>query len=261
MKKALLWVLAFLITLAAAVFQRMTGPSYPVSGRTVVGGETVAFRLDRSALTTRDMDIKLKVPAKKISGYVRWKRFKSDDLPYAMALERRGDELFAALPRQPMAGKLEYRVFLQDVSLTGEKPVVVRFRGSVPGWLLIPHILVMFLAMLFSNRAGLAALDGREKTRPLVLWTLALLFLGGFILGPLVQKFSFGMLWSGFPLGFDLTDNKTLIAFVVWAAAAIVGRGGRKARGWIIAAAAVTLAVYLIPHSLLGSELKVDRPK
>ena len=32
-------------------------------------------------------------------------------------------------------------------------------------------------------------------------------------------------------------------------------RGGRDGRGWILFAAIVMLVIYLIPHSLLGSEL------
>ena len=41
---------------------------------------------------------------------------------------------------------------------------------------------------------------------------LLLLAVGGFILGPLVQNYAFGELWTGVPFGWDLTDNKTLIA-------------------------------------------------
>jgi len=33
MKKFAIWVLAFIITIAAAVYQRATGPTYPVSGK------------------------------------------------------------------------------------------------------------------------------------------------------------------------------------------------------------------------------------
>ena len=36
-----------------------------------------------------------------------------------------------------------------------EEPVVIRFKGGVPAFILIPHILFMFLAMLFSTLAGL----------------------------------------------------------------------------------------------------------
>jgi hypothetical protein len=114
----------------------------------------------------------------------------------------------------------------------------------------------MFSAMLFSARAGLEALRSKSNPRKLALWTTGLLFVGGFILGPLVQKFAFGALWTGFPFGYDLTDNKTLIAFIGWLIAIFAGRKGKPARGWVLAAAILLLIVFLIPHSLLGSELE-----
>jgi hypothetical protein len=79
-----------------------------------------------------------------------------------------------------------------------------------------------------------------------------------------VQKFAFGSLWTGFPFGYDLTDNKTLIAFIGWVIALIAGRKGKPARGWVLAAAILLLIVFLIPHSLLGSELdysEVSKPQ
>jgi hypothetical protein len=113
--------------------------------------------------------------------------------------------------------------------------------------------------MLFSTRAGLAALDRKSNPRKLALWAAALLFIGGFILGPLVQHFGFGPYWTGFPLGFDLTDNKTFIAMIGWIIALIAGRKGKPARGWVLAAALLLLVVYSIPHSLLGSELDYSK--
>ena len=76
----------------------------------------------------------------------------------------------------------------------------------------------------------------------------------------MVQKHAFGAYWTGWPFAYDLTDNKTLIMWIVWVAAAAVlwkrpaprDRAGRMA---IVAAAGIMLAVYLIPHSLRGSEL------
>jgi len=124
----------------------------------------------------------------------------------------------------------------------------------VPIWILIPHVLVMFSGMLFATASGLAALDKKRNPRRFVIWTVALLFLGGFVLGPLMQKFAFGVTWAGFPLGSDLTDNKTLIAFLFWVVAFAAGRKGKPARPFVIAASLVTLLAFLIPHSLLGSE-------
>ena len=70
-----------------------------------------------------------------------------------------------------------------------------------------------------------------------------------------MQKYAFGAYWTGFPLGTDLTDNKTLIAMVGWGVAWFMNRKGREGRGWIVLAAVLMLAIYLIPHSVLGSEL------
>ncbi|MGB6865336.1 MAG: hypothetical protein WBE11_06555, partial [Candidatus Aminicenantaceae bacterium] len=143
--------------------------------------------------------------------------------------------------------------------LTGDESAIIRFKDYVPRTILFPHIIVMFLAMLFSTRAGLEALDKNGNTRKLVIWTTGLLFVGGLILGPLVQKYAFGALWTGFPFGYDLTDNKTLIAFLGWMAALIAGRKGKPARGWVLGASILLFVVYLIPHSLLGSQLDYSK--
>jgi hypothetical protein len=74
------------------------------------------------------------------------------------------------------------------------------------------------------------------------------------ILGPIVQKYAFGAFWTGFPAGYDLTDNKTLIAFICWIVASLAGM--KKGKPWLtVIAAIVTLVVFSIPHSAKGSEL------
>ncbi|MGD2295498.1 MAG: hypothetical protein PVF22_06645 [Candidatus Aminicenantes bacterium] len=259
MKKALLWILAFILTAGSAVYQRKTGPTYALKGKISLGESLVSYTLERSHETVGDYELKIEADNPEISGYVLYQRFKTDDPWIKVPMSRENGALVAFLPMQPAAGKLAYRVFLthrgEEVPLSGEQPVIIRFKDVVPDVILIPHIIVMFLAMLFSTRAGLEALRKDSNPRKLALWAAGLMFVGGFILGPLVQKFAFGDWWTGFPLGFDLTDNKTLIAMVGWMVALIAGRKGRPARGWILAAAVLTLVIFLIPHSLLGSEL------
>ena len=263
MRKTLLWILAVIITLAAAYYQRMTGPTYAYRGKADVGGAEIKFKLPRSAENVKDCEVSIKVPAADVVGTVAYKRYKTEDPWTNIPMEMKDGELVAALPKQPMAGKLAYTVMLvrgeKEVSLTGADPIIIRFKGVVPMAVLIPHVLIMFLAMLFSTRAGLAALDRKSKPRKFALWAAALLFIGGFILGPLVQHFGFGPYWTGFPLGFDLTDNKTLIAMIGWSIALIAGKKGKPARGWVLAAAILLLIVYSIPHSLLGSELDYSK--
>ena len=63
----------------------------------------------------------------------------------------------------------------------------------------------------------------------------------------------FGAFWTGWPLGEDLTDNKTLFAFLFWAAAIYFNR--KCSRRYLYAIAAIVmLLVYSIPHSTAGSE-------
>jgi hypothetical protein len=262
MKKPLFWTLAVVVTLGSAVYQRMTGPTYPLREKAVVAGTEVRCRLPRSAETVRDAEVAVTAPAP-LLGYLEWKRFKTEDAWARVPLEREGDRLVGHLPKQPASGKLAYKVSLTGgylaTPVTGEVPVVIRFKDPVPAWIIIPHVLVMFAGMLLATAAGLAALDKKRNPRRFVLWAVALLFAGGFVLGPLVQKFAFGVAWSGFPIGSDLTDNKTLIAFLFWIAALVAGRKGKPARPFVLAASLVTLIIYLIPHSLMGSELDYSK--
>lgn len=262
MKKTIFWFLAVVITLGSAVYQRMTGPTYPLRGKAVVAGTEVKFKLPRSAETVRDAEVRIPAPAP-LQGYLDYKRFKTEDAWTRVVLVREGGDLVGLLPQQPAAGKLLYTINLTGgyatAPVAGEDPVVIRFKDPVPAWIIIPHVLVMFAGMLLSTAAGLAALDKKRNPRRLTIWTVALIFIGGFILGPLVQKFAFGVAWSGFPFGMDLTDNKTLMAFLFWLIALVAGRKGKPARPFVIAASLVTLIVFLIPHSLLGSEFDYSR--
>ncbi|MBC7186692.1 MAG: hypothetical protein H5U38_06620, partial [Calditrichaeota bacterium] len=216
------------------------------------------FRLPRSATIGSGAPVAIAVPDTSIRGTLVYRRYRSHDEWTAVPMRWERGILVAELPEQPPAGKVMYVVRLarndQEISLTKE-PVVLRFKGHVPIGVLLPHILLITLAMFFSNRAGLEAIGKGGKPRPFMLVTIVLFLAGGFVLGPIVQELAFGAFWTGFPFGHDLTDNKTLLAMVGWLVAWWVTGGGRRRRGWVVAAAVLMMAVYLIPHSLLGSEL------
>ncbi len=262
--RALLWVTAVLVMLGSAVFQRLTGPTYPLGGALEIDGREYRYSLTRSGVSTEDERVAIPRPEGETAATLYYKRFKTDDSLTAVPLSPEGDELVASLPRQPAAGKLEYTVVVHTASgdawLPGEgQTVVIRFKDPVPLWLLLPHVITMFFGILFGIRTGLAALFDPQGMRRLAVVTLVLLTVGGMVLGPIVQKLAFGALWTGFPFGYDLTDNKTLIMWLVWIAAFVVLRSRRAAqatqRTAVTAATVVMMAVYLIPHSLQGSEL------
>jgi len=154
-----------------------------------------------------------------------------------------------------------YRVVLQRgaerVSLHGE-PVVIRFKGEVPTYILIIHVFCMFVGMLHANRAGLEFFSEKPNYTRLIHATLLLLGVGGFLLGPIVQKYAFDAYWTGWPFGTDLTDNKTAVAVFAWVAAWWRLRRQPGAGKWVLAAAVITLIVFGIPHSMFGSELKYE---
>ncbi len=261
----LFWVLALLITLASAYYQRKTGPTYPVDGVITVYGAEVHYSLTRSHGGDGDQPVSLTDPTGTVTGEIVYKRYKSQDDWSRVPLMRMADTLRGMLPHQPPAGKLEYFVELDNGGgvqrLPEHESVVTRFKGAVPLGVLIPHVIAMFLAMLLSTRAGIESFRRKGKPRKQALWATGLLIVGGLILGPIVQKYAFGAYWTGFPFGTDLTDNKTLIAFIAWVVAlAAIWKSDaiekQPMRRWLVTfAALVTLAVYLIPHSMMGSEL------
>jgi hypothetical protein len=252
------WTLAIFVTLAAAIYQRGTGPTYPRRVTFEVGGTAHRQKLPRSHGGKTDCQLVIEMPDAGVTGTVRYRRYPTDEPWREMPLERRDDLLEGDLPHQPPAGKLEYVVVLTgsdgSVSAGPDTATVIRFKGAVPGGFLVPHVLFMFLAMLVSTLAGLKALGGSPDRFRYTWVTVVLLFLGGLVLGPIVQKYAFGDFWTGVPLGWDLTDNKIAVAFVFWTVALLTNLK-RSRPVWIVVAAVVLLAVYSIPHSVMGSEL------
>ena len=266
---ALLWIVALAVMLAAATYQRRTGPTYPLRGEIVLAGDTAEFALIRSEETTREARVEMPIPGTADArGTLLFRRFPTDEPFTAVPMTRQGDTLAASLPVQPPAGKVEYRVEVQagdDVMAIpegGQGTVILRYKDPVPTGLLLPHVLLMFFAMLAGVRTGLGALVGTDDVRRYAWITLGLMTIGGLILGPLAQEAAFGELWTGWPNGYDLTDNKTLIMWLVWVGACgVLGlrhHGGRRRRAGRIAVGVATLimlGVYMVPHSFRGSQL------
>jgi hypothetical protein len=275
MKKLILWSLAIIITITAAIYQRHTGPTYPKDLSVTVNDKLYKLKLVRSLSLDEKPEVKLAVTDTSLKARLFYKRLGSKEeyqvsdfsykaIPVKSFLMNKifriydDNGYFATVPQQPPAGKIQYYFELTDSRGTHtrfkESPVVIRFKGGVPAYILVPHILLMFTAMLFSTLAGLMALVKDTKYKLYSIWTLILFTAGGMILGPIVQLDAFGDLWTGIPFGWDLTDNKTLIALIFWILAVIMNRKSERPVYTTIAAL-VLLLVFSIPHSLFGSQL------
>jgi len=253
------WIIAFIITIASAYYQRVTGPTYPLKGSVVFNGREYQYNFDRSNSTNENCPVKIYTGDADIKGTLVWKRYKTkDDWTKAEMVYDNG-VLTAELPKQPPAGKLVFKVRLNkdqsEIYAPSDKEVVIRFKGDVPAPIMILHIILMFAAMLVSTRAGLEIFRKEPQYKKLAFWTLGLLIFGGMIFGMLVQRYAFGEYWTGVPFGIDLTDNKTLIALIGWIVATVAIFRSKKPGYWIFGAAILLLIVFLIPHSIFGSEL------
>ncbi|MFZ5429054.1 MAG: hypothetical protein ACOZDD_02395 [Bacteroidota bacterium] len=264
MKRFMFILVAVMITFGAVIYQRSTGPTYPKKVETEIDGITYPFQLTRSHGGTTDCPLVFLINDQEVTGSVTYRKFPTTDEWTTVEMIRKGDELTVSLPNQPPAGKLEYKVEFrkneQVYPLHETNATVIRFKGDVPAYILAPHVILMFLAMFLSNLAGVMAFFRYGGYRRLAVWTLVLLGLGGMVLGPWVQWHAFGEAWAGIPFAWDLTDNKTLLAFVFWILAVVMNRK-KEQPGYIVVASIVMIIIYSIPHSMYGSQLDPETGK
>lgn len=259
LRKTILWTLAILVTYGSAKYQRATGPTHPIDDQRIFAEQTISYSLTRTHGGEGNQPIVVKFSGSSIDGKLHYRRYKAPEAFTVLPMTPAGDSLTGYLPHQPPAGKLEYYVELihndKSLIIPGDQTVVTRFKGAVPKTVLAPHIILMFAVMLLATRTGLEALFKDGRLKKLTLITTMILAVGGMIMGPVVQKYAFGAFWTGVPFGWDLTDNKTLIAFIGWLIALWRTRVSTNSRWWVLAAAIILMGIFMIPHSMMGSEL------
>ena len=256
MKKSVYWLLAVVITLVLSVYQRMTGPTYPKKVAVELNGGRYKVKLPRSGVQQDEFVVLKDIPSD-AKAQMHYRRFPTSDEYTTVDFTWKDGEWQAALPVQPVAGKLQYYITIDGKDYPADEPVVIRFRNDVPASILIPHILLMFGAMLLAVYTFLLVITHKGYKRWLKI-TVATLFVGGFILGPLVQHAAFGPWWTGFPYGTDLTDNKTLLSFLFFVAALVTLKW--KYNKWVVCLAVLfMILIFSIPHSVYGSEYDYDK--
>jgi hypothetical protein len=257
--------LAIIITLIAVIYQRSTGPTYPK--KFDIGKDRkVRIKLPRSHGGITNAPVEVPALSEEMKATLTYKRYPTNDDWTTVDLIKEGSFLKTSLPHQPPAGKITY--FLNLTYADGssqslgsmQEPIYIRFKGAVPTAILAPHVVFMFLSMLLSVVALVEAVFGTQMYKLIGRMTLSCLFVGGMILGPIVQKYAFGVYWAGFPFDVDLTDNKLLIGVVSWFLA--VALSWKSSRKWpTIIAAIILFGVYSIPHSMQGSEFDYEKGK
>jgi hypothetical protein len=257
-KSVLLWIFSILLSAGIVIYTRVTGPTYPVKGKMTINGNEISYKLPRSSDASEGELITIAVPDTSVHGELSYMRYKSKDTLTTIDMIRSGENLTVVVPPLEAAGKMMYKIKLisskEQVSLRDDY-IVMRYRGTVPMTIVYLHVIIIFLAFLYSTRAGFEAAYKGVKTYRYAFVTIVTLFLSGLIFGPIMQKYAFGAYWAGWPFGNDLTDNKTLAAFIFWIVAYFRLARNRTNYRWAIVAAIVLLIIFLIPHSVLGSEI------
>jgi hypothetical protein len=216
-----------------------------------LGGESYAIKLPRSGVR-HDETVTLPGVPSQTEAQLHYRRYPTSDEYTTVDFTWGENGWQASLPVQPVAGKLQYYITVGGKDYPADGPLVIRFRNDVPAGVLVPHILFMFASMLFAVYTFLRVIT-RKKYKKWLLITVGTLFVGGFILGPLVQHVAFGPWWTGFPFGTDLTDNKTLLSFLLFLAAIATLKW--KHNKWVVCLAVLfMIVIFSIPHSTNGSE-------
>lgn len=258
MKKIILISLAILISLSAAVYQRKTGPTYSKEQFIEISNQLINISLPRSHGGDDACIVSLPIHNESMTAKIYFKKYPTNNDYFELPFSQNGENLEVTLPHQPPAGKLAYYFVIfsneEEVYSNISSPTIIRFKGAVPPFVLIPHILFMFIGMIFVNIAALFAFAKIPTYKFHLNIAFVLLFLGGMIMGPIVQKFAFGEYWAGVPFGWDLTDNKMLIGMIAWSFA-FFGNIKKERPIWVVISAIFILVIFSIPHSMYGSEL------
>ncbi|MGC9070460.1 MAG: hypothetical protein ACP5IO_04025 [Elusimicrobiales bacterium] len=248
LKKFFYILVSLILTLLLTVFQRITGPTYPVKGDLDYNGRNVRYKLPRSC-TIKKSECIAYIYKNDVNAYISWKRLGVDEEFKKIYFKSDGNKSIVIIPDDFMpASKIEYDFYVDGKKINLNK-IVLRFKNEVRRWILISHIFFMFLSLVICFYLFLEVVF-EKKFSSKVFWANYLsMFIGGFVLGALLQKEAFGIFWSGFPFGSDVTDNKVLVSFIFWSYAAYRLLKGFESRKAILISFFITILTYLIPHS------------
>ncbi len=146
----------------------------------------------------------------------------------------------------------------------------VSYKQNPNKWGLLIHILLMMVALMFLIHAFYYALNyiwnktdwNIGKGVWSMFWGTLCFAISAFPLGIWIEYEKYGTYWTGFPLGTDITDNKSLFNFLYWFIILILMKGtilkkdhdknliGKKTFAWLtLLGAIITMVVrFAIPH-------------
>jgi len=196
---------------------------------------------------------------------------------HEIRMENAGGTAFEArLPDFGKGARCKYSITVKRLSGVSirlpknpEKFFLIKFKGDASKVVLASHVAFMFgsfffmILSFFGAMRILKGLGDKQGTVKAARWVLILSFIGGWPLGFILNHQTFGVIWEGYPFGYDITDNKTQVMFIVWLVSLLLvggsftGRGeekdrlGARAFAWaIITSFILSLALFITPHGI-----------
>jgi len=139
---------------------------------------------------------------------------------------------------------------------------------NIPGLLI--HILLMMVSLMFMLHAFYFAFNYlwnkydwvAQKSIMSIFWGTVCYFISGFPLGIWIEYEKYGTYWTGFPVGWDMTDSKTFFVFFYWLVVVVLVKGtifskdktkdiiSYKTYAWLVLIGSILTMVsrFIIPH-------------
>ncbi len=262
--KGLLWILALIITCSVAYYARFLSPTYPSLATVPVEIQKYSVPFVHAHVGKSDCPIIIPIGDISVKGILFFRKYPSQDEMTKVDMVREGDKLVASIPYNAPGYKIEYRVdlFKNNVQLdyTISKPIILLFEGDIPKFPLFMNLAVLALALLLSTWTGLLALFGSKASKFFAMLSFISFIIGGFIVAPIVHKYALNNWWTGFSIEYSMNNNKFFMASLVWLVVVLTIQ--RKYNTIIILAAAVlTLLIFLIPSTFVENEFVVPIAK
>jgi hypothetical protein len=197
------------------------------------------------------------------------KEGESDIFAASIPHHKKGTKVWYYIETQKQIDDTKLTVSLPDRKSTNFDPILLKFEGVVPPFIIFSHVFSNFAAFFFSVLAVWKAVDlkkGRTTLKKSVVFSLltfVFFFLGFFVIGCALNYFAFGVLWEAFPFGSDVTDSKSQILLLFWLGTLFLVKGTIFGKNpsknlvsektystMVIISFAVTVIMFLIPHSI-----------
>ncbi|OGV95741.1 MAG: hypothetical protein A3I04_00630 [Nitrospinae bacterium RIFCSPLOWO2_02_FULL_39_110] len=235
----------------------------------------------RHLITLSAFTVKEGVDMKEVR--IFYKKVKGEDFKVSvMQKVKEGSTYVDSLPGLPKGERWFYYIEAEDT--TGNIMTIpervkegrqinfyVTFEGTANRLLFISHIVLAITAVIFWVHSVFYAVNylitGERYNIRLefysVLYGTISFFIFAFPVGGYIAHQVFGQAWSGIPFGWDITDNKSLITFLYYAAILYLVKGKFNGRNTgngdiindknfsllVILGIVITVIVYNIPHS------------